>query len=69
MKNPSSLFLFSWTRLKDNQVEGAALWGLSVALREGTEIVNGQPKDTNRNTYATLRMGGLPEVDVEFIPN
>jgi hypothetical protein len=68
MKNPSSLFLFSWTRLKDNQVEGAALWGLSVALREGTEIVNGQPKDTNRNTYATLRMGGLHEVDVEFIP-
>jgi len=38
MKNPSSLFLLSWTRLKDNQVEGAALWGLSVALREETEI-------------------------------
>ena len=45
------------------------MWGLSVVLREGTEIVNGQPKDTNRNTYAILRMGGLPEVDVEFIPN
>jgi len=43
MKKTSSLFLSRWTRLKDNQVEGAALWGLSVALHDGTEIVNGQP--------------------------
>ena len=27
------------------QVEGGALWGLSMALREGTEFVNGQVKD------------------------
>ena len=33
------------------QVEGAALWGLSMAVREGSEFVNGQPKDTNLNTY------------------
>src|SRR6266404_6271755 len=25
-KKPSSLFLFRWIRLKENQVEGAALW-------------------------------------------
>src|SRR5580693_4392812 len=49
------------------QVEGATLWGLSVALHEGTEIVNGQPKDTNLNTYTLLRMGGVPDVDIEFV--
>jgi isoquinoline 1-oxidoreductase beta subunit len=49
------------------QVEGAALWGLSVALHEGTEIVNGQPKDTNLNTYTILRIGGVPDVEIEFI--
>jgi CO/xanthine dehydrogenase Mo-binding subunit len=51
------------------QVEGAALWGLSVALHEGTEIVNGQPKDTNLNTYTLLRMGGVPDVEIEFVPS
>ena len=51
------------------QVEGAALWGLSVALHEGTEIVNGQPKDTNLNTYTILRMGGVPDVEIEFVPS
>jgi isoquinoline 1-oxidoreductase beta subunit len=49
------------------QVEGAGLWGLSMALREGTELVNGQPKDTNLNSYRVLRMGDVPEVEVEFI--
>jgi CO/xanthine dehydrogenase Mo-binding subunit len=51
------------------QVEGAALWGLSLALHEGTEIVNGQPKDTNLNTYTLLRMGGVPDVEIEFVPS
>ena len=51
------------------QVEGATLWGLSVALHEGTEIVNGQPKDTNLNTYTLLRMGSVPDVEIEFIPS
>ena len=51
------------------QVEGAALWGLSMALHEGTEFVNGQPKDTNLDTYTLLRMGDVPEVEIEFIPS
>ena len=51
------------------QVEGAALWGLSMALYEGTAFVNGQPKDTNLNTYTPLRMGDVPVVDVEFMPS
>jgi CO/xanthine dehydrogenase Mo-binding subunit len=33
------------------QAEGGALWGLSMALHEGSEFVKGQPKDTNLDTY------------------
>jgi isoquinoline 1-oxidoreductase subunit beta len=51
------------------QVEGAALWGLSMALYEGTEFTKGQPKDTNLDSYRVLRMGETPEIDIEFIPN
>ena len=51
------------------QVEGAALWGLSMALFEGSEFVKGQPKDTNLNTYNPLRMGDVPEVEIEFLPS
>lgn len=51
------------------QVEGAALWGMSMALFEGSEFVKGQPKDTNLNTYTPLRMGDVPEVEVEFLPS
>src|ERR1700726_2299953 len=50
------------------QVEGAALWGLSMALHEGSEFVKGQPKDTNLDTYTLLRMGDVPDVEVEFLP-
>jgi isoquinoline 1-oxidoreductase subunit beta len=49
------------------QVEGSALWGLSMALYEGTEFVNGQVKDTNFDSYTPLRIGDVPEVDIEFI--
>jgi CO/xanthine dehydrogenase Mo-binding subunit len=49
------------------QVEGAALWGLSMALHEGSEFVEGQPKDTNLDTYRLLRMGDVPEVEIEFL--
>jgi CO/xanthine dehydrogenase Mo-binding subunit len=49
------------------QVEGAALWGLSMALYEGTEFVKGQVKDTNFDTYSPLRIGDVPELDIEFI--
>src|SRR5262249_31555290 len=37
------------------QVEGSALWGLSMALYEGTEFVKGQVKDTNFDSYTPLR--------------
>ena len=32
------------------QMEGASLWGLSLALHEGTEFVNGQVRDLNPAT-------------------
>jgi isoquinoline 1-oxidoreductase subunit beta len=49
------------------QIEGGALWGLSMALHEGTEFVEGQVKDTNLDTYTPLRIGDVPELDIEFI--
>lgn len=49
------------------QCQGAALWGLSMALFEGTEIVNGQYKDSNFDTYTPLRLAQTPEVKIEFI--
>jgi CO/xanthine dehydrogenase Mo-binding subunit len=50
------------------QVEGALLWGLGMALHEGSEFIDGQPKDTNLDTYRVLRMADVPEIEVEFIP-
>jgi isoquinoline 1-oxidoreductase beta subunit len=49
------------------QTEGAALWGLSMALHEGTEFVAGQVRDTNLNTYTPVRMGDVPELDISFV--
>jgi CO/xanthine dehydrogenase Mo-binding subunit len=49
------------------QVEGGALWGLSMALYEGTEFVKGRVKDTNFDSYTPLRIGDVPELDIEFI--
>jgi CO/xanthine dehydrogenase Mo-binding subunit len=51
------------------QVEGASLWGLSIALFEGTEFVNGQVRDTNLNTYMPLRMRDVPAMEIEFMPS
>ncbi|MEO9702587.1 xanthine dehydrogenase family protein molybdopterin-binding subunit, partial [Marinobacter alexandrii] len=49
------------------QVEGAALWGASMALHEGTEIEQGEVRDTNLNTYTPMRMRDVPEIQAEFI--
>jgi isoquinoline 1-oxidoreductase subunit beta len=49
------------------QTEGGALWRLSMALHEGTEFVEGQVKDTNLDTYTPLRIGDVPELDIEFV--
>jgi CO/xanthine dehydrogenase Mo-binding subunit len=38
-----------------------------MALYEGTEFVAGQVADTNLGTYTPLRMGDVPEMDIEFV--
>ena len=49
------------------QAEGATLWGLSLALHEGTEFEEGQVKDRNLDAYRPLRMADVPELDIRFI--
>ena len=49
------------------QAQGAALWGLSLALHEGTFITDGQVRDRNLNTYTPLRMADVPALDIEFV--
>jgi CO/xanthine dehydrogenase Mo-binding subunit len=49
------------------QVQGASLWGLSLALFEGATFENGQIKETNLGAYTPLRMADVPELDIEFV--
>ncbi|WP_246504780.1 xanthine dehydrogenase family protein molybdopterin-binding subunit [Microvirga antarctica] len=49
------------------QTEGAALWGLSMALHEGTAFEKGLVKDTNLDTYTPLRISDVPELDIQFV--
>ncbi|MFI2810217.1 molybdopterin cofactor-binding domain-containing protein [Microbulbifer sp. M83] len=49
------------------QVEGAALWGMSMALYEGTTFRDGNVVDNNLNTYTPLRMRDVPEIEMEFV--
>ena len=45
------------------------MWGVSLTLHEGSEFVKGRVKDTNLDTYTPLRMGDVPEVEIEFLPS
>ncbi|MBT9470422.1 MAG: molybdopterin cofactor-binding domain-containing protein [Pseudomonadota bacterium] len=49
------------------QMEGAALWGMSLALFEGTQFSGGQVQDTNLDSYTPLRMADVPDIEVEFV--
>ncbi|EAQ98151.1 xanthine dehydrogenase family protein molybdopterin-binding subunit [Congregibacter litoralis] len=49
------------------QAEGATLWGLSLALHEGTAFENGQVRDRNLDSYTPLRMEDVPEMDIKFM--
>jgi CO/xanthine dehydrogenase Mo-binding subunit len=51
------------------QAEGATLWGLSLALHEGTAFADGEVSDRNLDTYRPLRMADVPELDIAFIDN
>jgi isoquinoline 1-oxidoreductase beta subunit len=49
------------------QAEGGMLWGLSMALYEGTDFANGRVRDTNLDTYTPLRISDVPEFDIAFV--
>ena len=51
------------------QMQGASLWGLSLALFEGTTFKDGQVADTNLGAYKPLRMADVPDLDIEFMPS
>ena len=49
------------------QAEGATLWGVSLALHEGTRFKDGQVVDTNLDTYRPLRISDVPDLDIHFM--
>ena len=51
------------------QAEGATLWGVSLALKEGNSFENGEVSKTNLDTYTPLRMADVPEIDIKFMPS
>src|SRR5580698_6220107 len=51
------------------QVEGAALWVLSLALYEKATLKDGGIEQTNFDTYTPLRMSQVPEVAISVIAN
>jgi len=51
------------------QVEGAALWGLSLAMYEKATLKDGRIEQTNFDSYTPLRMSQVPEVAVSVIAN
>ncbi|HOY77753.1 MAG TPA: molybdopterin-dependent oxidoreductase [Hyphomonadaceae bacterium] len=50
-----------------SQMQGASLWGLSLALHEGTEFEKGNVKAMNLGAYTPLRLADTPELDITFV--
>ncbi len=51
------------------QVEGAALWGLSLAMYEKATLKDGGIEQTNFDSYTPLRMSQMPEIAINVIAN
>jgi len=49
------------------QLEGAAVFGLSVALIEELTIKDGAPVQSNFNDYPVLRMSDMPEIHTKLV--
>ncbi len=49
------------------QAEGAALWGVSLALHEGAQFADGEVAEQNLDRYMPLRMSDVPDLDVAFV--
>ncbi len=50
-----------------NQVQGAALDGISGAIGQAITLVNGRVQQSNFHDYALMRMHQAPQVEVHFI--
>jgi isoquinoline 1-oxidoreductase len=51
------------------QIEGSALWGLSLAMLEEAKMKDGALDVTNFDSYAPMRLSGVPEIDISIIAN
>jgi isoquinoline 1-oxidoreductase beta subunit len=51
------------------QMQGALLWGLSVATKERGSVSNGAIEQKNFHQYTPLRMADIPEIDIHLIEN
>ena len=49
------------------KAQGAALWGLSLALHEVAELKSGQVKQRNVDSSTPLRMADVRALDIVFI--
>ena len=49
------------------QLEGAIVFGLGAALREEITLKNGEPQQTNFDSYQVLRMSEVPPIEVKVI--
>ncbi|WP_244173700.1 molybdopterin cofactor-binding domain-containing protein [Caballeronia temeraria] len=49
------------------QIEGGALWGLSMALYEGTAFKKRAGAGHNLDSYTPLRIGDVPDMDISFV--
>jgi isoquinoline 1-oxidoreductase beta subunit len=50
------------------QMRGGIIMGLSAALMEEVAFKDGGPRSGNFDTYPILRMGAVPEIEVEVTP-
>ena len=48
-------------------MQGALLWGLSVATKEKGSVANGAIEQRNFHQYTPLRMADIPEIDIHLI--
>ena len=51
------------------QIEGSALWGMSLALFEKAPLENGALQVSNFNDYTPMRMSQMPDLDISIISN
>jgi isoquinoline 1-oxidoreductase beta subunit len=51
------------------QIEGSALWGMSLALFEKAPLKDGALQVSNFGDYTPLRMSEMPDLDISIITN